>query len=254
MTKPPTTSERHRQLIQLVRLHQAIRVSDAADTLGVHEMTIRRDLNELAKQGLLTRTHGGAQLAGLEEPFLTRLQQHPAAKERIAKAALRFINASNTIAFDASTTALALARRLTGLEVSAIATNLGTANVLAEVGIPFTLIGGQFHDRSRSFVGTLAQELLQRFRPDLLFFSAKGFSAEAGFTDNFLPEAGVKEQLIASARYVIALLDSSKFGQAALYRFALPQAVDVLISEASPPAAIREVLTRHNIELIVAEE
>lgn len=253
MTKPPTASERHRQLIQLVRLQQAIRVSDVANSLGVHEMTIRRDLNELAKQGLLTRTHGGAQLAGLEVPFLTRLQQHPAAKERIAKAALRFISAGTTVAFDASTTALALARCLVGLEVSAIATNLETANVLAEVGIPFTLIGGQFHDRSRSFVGPLAQELVQRFRPDLLFFSAKGF-AEAGFTDNFLPEAGVKEQLIASARRVVALIDSSKFGQAALYRFALPEAVDVLITEASPPAAIRDVLARHNIELIVAKE
>lgn len=254
MTKPPTASERHRQLIQLVRLQQTIRVSDVADALGVHEMTIRRDLNELAKQGLLTRTHGGAQLGGLEVPFLTRLQQHPAAKERIAKAALRFIGAGNTVAFDASTTALALARRLNGLDVSAIATNLETANVLAEVGIPFTLIGGQFHDRSRSFVGTLAQELVQRFRPDLLFFSAKGFSAEAGFTDNFLPEAGVKEQLIASARYIVALIDSSKFGQAALYRFALPEAVDVLITEASPPSAIQDVLARCDIELIVAKE
>lgn len=253
MPKPPTTSERHRQLIQLVRLHQTIRVSDVADALGVHEMTIRRDLNELAKQGLLTRTHGGAQLAGLEVPFLTRLQQHPAAKERIATAALRLIKAGSTVAFDASTSALALARRLTGLEVSGIATNLETAQALAEVGTPFTLIGGQFHDRSRSFVGPLAQELLQRFRPDLLFFSAKGFAAEAGFTDTFMPEAGVKEQLIASARQVVALIDSSKFGQAALYRFALPPAVDVLISEAEPPADIRNLLARHNIELIVAK-
>ena len=248
-------AERHRHILQLAFSERIVRIRDLARTLNVHEMTVRRDLDVLAEGGLLERVHGGARVAqgaGTEVAYRVRAGQHTGAKEQIAKAALTLIEENDVVGFDASTTALALAQLLGNVPVQAVVTGLDVANVLAAAGVPLTLIGGSFHERARSFVGSLVTQNLSRLRLDTVFFSAKGFSPRTGFTDAHLPEVEVKERLIAVSRRVVALVDSSKFGYEAFGQIAPIERVDILITEAAPPPAVVRALKKAQVRLVVA--
>ena len=220
-------------------------------------MTIRRDLDTLADQGLLQRVHGGARLtqqAGAEVAYTMRATQQLGAKARIAQAALSLVQEGDTVGFDASTTALALAQRFGRVQVQAVVTGLDVANALAAAKVPFTLIGGTFHDRARSFVGPMVTHGLAQLHLDTVFFSAKGLSVGAGFTDAHLPEVEVKERLIAAGRKVVALLDSSKVGLEAFSKIVGLERIDVLITDIRPPPVLQEALAAADVRLIVAEE
>ncbi len=157
------------------------------------------------------------------------------------------------VGFDASTTALTLAQLLGNVPVQAVVTGLDVANALAAAGVPFTLIGGSFHGRARSFVGGLVTQSLSRLRLDTVFFSAKGCSPQTGFTDAHLPEVEVKERLISVSRRVVALIDSSKFGYEAFGQIAPLEQVDILITDVAPPTAVVRALDKAQVQLIVAE-
>ncbi len=250
-------AERHQHILRLAFSKRIVRIKDLAQTLGVHEMTIRRDLDTLAEQGLLQRVHGGARLAqqaGAEVAYTMRAAQHVEAKERIAQAALSLIGENDVIGFDASTTALTLARQLGHAPISAVVTGLDIANVLAADKVPFTLIGGTFHERAHSFVGSMVTQGLSRLHLDTVFFSAKGLSLHAGFTDAHLPEVEVKERLIAAGGKIVALIDSSKFGHEAFSQIVPLEQIDILITEVAPLETVVQALEEADIRLIVAEE
>ena len=164
------------------------------------------------------------------------------------------MQAGDTVGLDASTTALALAQRLGERPVQAVVTSLDVANALASAKVPFMLVGGTFHERERSFVGGTATQALERLHLDTVFFSAKGFSLRAGFTDAHLPEVEVKEKLIGSGGTVVALLDSQKFGLEAFGKIATLEQIDILVTDAAPPKAVREALLEADVQLIVAGE
>ena len=250
-------AERHQHILRLALGERIVRIKDLARTLGVHEMTIRRDLDTLAEAGLLQRVHGGARLvqqAGAEVAYTLRAAQQVDAKLRLARAALTLIDEGDVVGFDASTTALTLAQLLGGVPVQAVVTGLDIANALAAAKVPFTLIGGTFHERARSFVGSMVTHSLARLHLDTVFFSAKGLSVKAGFTDAHLPEVEVKERLIATGGKVVALLDSSKLGLEAFSRIVPLDQIDVLITDVDPSAELKEALGAADIHLIVAEE
>ncbi len=250
-------AERHQRILRLAFSKNIVRIKDLAQTLGVHEMTIRRDLDTLEDQGLLQRVHGGARLiqqAGAEVAYTMRSTQQVEAKDRIARAALFLIEEHDVVGFDASTTALTLAQQLGSASIQAVVTGLDIANVLAAAQVPFTLIGGSFHERARSFVGSMVTQSLARLHLDTVFFSAKGLSVGAGFTDAHLPEVEVKERLIAAGGKIVALIDSSKFGHEAFCQIVPLEQIDILITDVTPSATVAQTLEKADIRLIVAEE
>lgn len=254
---PLVPAERHQHILRLALGARIVRIRDLARSLGVHEMTVRRDLDALTKQGLMQRVRGGARLtqqAGAEVAYTMRATQQLPAKARIAEAALGLVHEGDTVGFDASTTALGLAQRLGGVPCQAVVTSLDVANALASAKVPFMLVGGTFHERARSFVGGTVTQTLARLHLDTVFFSAKGFSLRAGFTDAHLPEVEVKEQLLESGGKVVALLDAHKFGLEAFGKIATLEQVDILITDAAPPKPVREALAEADVQLIVAEE
>src|SRR6476469_7079263 len=168
---------RQQDILRRALTHKVVRIKELAAELGVHEMTVRRDIDALCEQGKLLRTHGGAQLLDRTSEELSqqlRAGQNVEAKERIARAALELIQDGDTVALDASTTSLALARLLVARRVQAIACSLDAANVLASASVPFLMVGGNFNVQARSFVGAFFTETMARLHPDLVFFSAKG--------------------------------------------------------------------------------
>lgn len=246
---------RQQDILRRAMTHKIVRIKDLAAELGVHEMTVRRDLDALCEQGKLQRVHGGAQLLERTAEELSqtlRAGQNVEAKERIARAALGLIQDGDTVALDASTTSLALARLLPTRKVQAIACSLDAANVLAAGGVPFLMVGGNFHAPARSFVGAFFLDTLQRLHPDLVFFSAKGYTPDAGFTDPHLPEVGSKQALIRSGSSVVALVDHSKFGRRALATIATHADVNTIITDAEPDHDICSALDTNDIQLILA--
>ncbi|BDP44050.1 DeoR family transcriptional regulator (plasmid) [Deinococcus aetherius] len=252
---PKLGSDRQHQILRRALAERVVRIKDLAADLGVHEMTVRRDLDQLAEQGYLERVHGGARLLEKTSEELAhqlRATKNTEAKEAMAQAALGLIQDGDVVALDASTTALALARILHARKVSAIVSGLDAANVLAQNGVPFLMVGGNFHAPARSFVGAFFLDTIARLHPDKVFFSAKAFSPEIGFTDPHLPEVGAKQALIRSASTVVALLDASKFARRALATIATLDQVDTLVTDADPPKDIRATLDAADLQLIIA--
>lgn len=250
-------AERQQEILRRAMVSRIVRVKSLAAELGVHEMTIRRDLEVLADQGLLERVHGGARIrnqAGRESSYQMRVVANTREKELIAEAAAALLEEGDTVAFDASTTALAVIGKLSAEDLQAIVISLDGANAAADAGIPFILIGGSFHAPARSFTGGQVGLQLERLHPDKVLFSAKGFTPRAGFTDAHLAEVESKERLIRSAGLVIALLDHSKFGKEALGTIAAMDQVDVLVTDQEPPAEYRESLESAGVRLVVAGE
>jgi DeoR/GlpR family transcriptional regulator of sugar metabolism len=248
-------SERQDELLRKVRLDKIVRIKDLAAEYGVHEMTVRRDLDQLAERGQIERFHGGARInekRAEELSHFLRSTQNTAEKERIARAAFDLIDDGDVIALDASTSSLALARLLTARSVQAFVTSLDAANVLATSGVPFVLIGGQFNVGARSFYGTFFQQTLDQLHPDKVFFSAKGYTPREGFTDASLELAEAKIAMRATGATMIALVDHSKFGKSSLTTIARTDQVDIVITDQTPPDDIRETFDKTDVRLIVA--
>ncbi len=254
---PDTNSlERHQLILENALTYGIARTKTLAAKFGVHEMTVRRDMDYLEEQGLLERVHGGARIVketSEEVAYSLRAAQHTLEKQRIARAALSLIQDGETIAIDSSTTGLALVRMLAARQVHAIISGLDAANILASSGVAFTLMGGVYHSPARSFVGSVFSAGLKRFQPDKVFFSSKGFTPEHGFCDAHLPEVEAKELLIAASVQKIALLDSSKFGSRAANQIIAMNAVDMIITEKQPDAQTRGALQKAAVHVLIAK-
>jgi DeoR family fructose operon transcriptional repressor len=248
--------ERQQEILRRAFVDKVVRIKDLAPEYGVHEMTIRRDLDQLADLGQLERIHGGARIADKMSEELShhlRATHNPEGKERIARAALSLISDGDAVALDASTTVLALARLLRARNVQAFVTGLDAAEVLAISGVPFILIGGEFHPPARSFVGSFFHETISRLHPDKVFLSAKGYTPETGFTDPHLPEVEAKMRLERSGGSTIMLLDHTKFGTRAFATIATTGEVDIVITDREPSAVYRGALEDADVRLIVAD-
>ncbi len=248
-------SERQQDILRRSLGGGVVRVRDLAAEFGVHEMTIRRDFDALVDQGLMERVRGGARLRermGEEISHQLRAARNTEAKTAIARAALSLIAPGDTVAFDASTTALALVRMVHDRNVSAIVSGLDAANALAASAVPFVMVGGAFHGPARSFTGVLFEESMSRLHPDKVFFSARGFHAALGLTDSHLPEVGAKRAMLRSGAMTVALMDSSKFGRRALATIAAMDEIDVLVTDRPPADADLAALEAADIRVIVA--
>lgn len=248
--------QRQRRILLQAASREVVRVDELAQLLGVHEVTIRRDLDDLARRGLIERVRGGARLAarGQEElSYSVRAAAVPEAKAAIARKALELVGEGETLGLDASTTALALARLLRGRRVQVVTTGLDAASALAEEQVPFTLIGGTFHAPARSFVGSLANASLERLHLSKVFFSAKGYTPQAGFTDAYPPEVECKEHLIRAGKVVVALLDHTKFGVEALLTIVREDQVDIVVTDREPPREALVAFRQTGTQVLVAQ-
>lgn len=250
-------SERKRKILEALLVEKFVPIRDLAAQMGVHDITIRRDLQDLEKQRVLEVVRGGARLieqAQMDVAYDLRAQTELDAKRRIAGAALSLIQDHDTIALDASTTTLEIARIASVREgIHVLASSLDAANVLAASKVPFTVVGGTFNPVVRGFSGPISEIILGRLHPDKVFFSARGLSVKGGLTDASLVEAEVKNRLIQSAKTAIALIDHTKFGVLAFSSIVSLSQVDILITDREPDAGMRKLLSDSGVELVVAE-
>jgi DeoR/GlpR family transcriptional regulator of sugar metabolism len=253
-------SQRQARILAEIRRHGAARVTDLTELLGVSDMTVRRDLEQLAQTGSVHKVHGGAVLrtTASEEPgFEVKVSLEQPAKTAIAALAATLIEPGSAIALSAGTTTWGLARHIGTIPGLTIVTNSTTvAESISAAGSrndQTVILTGGIRTPSAALVGPVADLTLRNLHVDQLFLGVHGMDAVAGFTTPNLAEAETNRALIEGANRVVICVDSTKWGSIGLASFAPLSAADVLVTDSGLPPDARAVLTEEVGSLLVAE-
>ncbi len=257
--QPLLAGQRRAEILARVEAHGGVRVSDLVDQLGVSDMTIRRDIGQLAVEGLVARVHGGAvaiQGRRSEEPgFAAKSGLMSADKRAIAHAAASLVEPGASIGISAGTTAYEVARAIRGIPDLTVVTNsVPVAQLLHEADTPgqaVVLIGGT-RTRSDALVGPIANAALRLLHVDRLFLGVHGLDARAGLTSPNLLEAETNRYMIESAARVCVVADHTKWGVVALGTIAALDRVDEFVTDAGLATEARDELAESVGELIIA--
>lgn len=266
--------QRRALILDEVRRRGGVRVNELTRRLRVSDMTVRRDLDALARQGVLEKVHGGAvpvAAARTHEPgFEAKSGLEPRAKEDIARAAAAMIAPGTAIALAGGTTAFALARRLTDPEalpdLTVVTNSVRVADALYHAhrsrsgaastrpgGAAVVLTGG-VRTPSDTLVGPVADSAIRSLHFDVLFIGVHGISVEAGLSTPNLAESETNRHFVRSARRVVVIADHTKWGTVGLSSFARLAEVDTLVTDAGLPAEARaEIEERLPGGLVVAD-
>lgn len=215
------TSQRKNEILSMLKQQGQVEAKALAAHYKVSEDTIRRDLREMAAEGLLQRVHGGALLASPAEADLTIRQGIAvSSKEKVAVAALRLIAPGQIVILDGGTTCAELARRLPRDMPLTVVTHSPTIAVaLAEHDkLEVLLIGGRLYRHSMVALGAAALEALSHVRADLYFMGVTGVHHEAGFSTGDFEEAYIKRALSAHAAETVVLASAEKLGVGSAYK------------------------------------
>ncbi len=247
--------KRHHLILDALEKRGSITVNQLVEMLQVSEMTIRRDLDVLARKGLLRRVHGGAVLdrrRSYEPPFFMRSLENAEAKQRIGQAAANLIESGESIILDVGTTTLEIARCLKEKQnLTVITPSLPIANLLSKnPDIRLIMTGGIVRPIELSMVGHLAKRALNDFFVDKLFLGAAGVDFDVGLTEYNLEDALVKQAMIKNAKKIILVADSSKFGRIAFTGIAPIDVLNTVITDQTIDPEWIARLRRLGIEVI----
>ena len=251
--------QRHSVILDAVRTHGGVRVADLVGELGVSDMTVRRDIGELSRRGLVARVHGGAAAVGgrsSEEPgFAAKSTLATGAKRAIAALAATLVEPGASVALSAGTTTVEVAHALRDLAGLTVVTNSPrVADVLhdpADHDRTVVLTGG-VRTPSDALVGPVAVAGLAGLHVDVLFLGVHGLDATAGLTTPNLDEADTDRALLRTAGRVVVVADSTKWGVVGLSSIAGLDAVDVLVTDTGLGPDARAAVDHHLGELLLA--
>lgn len=248
--------ERRAAIVQLLHEQGKVEVRDLSRRFGTSDATIRNDLNDLQRHGVLKRAHGGAVRVDPStfDPALdikTRL--HSDEKRRIGVAAAALVDDGSSILLDSGSTTHQVARHIKGKKNITVITN--GVNIATElVGVPglqLILLGGRVRDNSVSVVGQSAVEMLERLSVDTLFMAVDACDLEFGLTTPNLDECLVNQAMLRVARRKILVADSTKFGHRSLSLIAPVTAIDTVITDTHLEADVRRGLAERSIEVVL---
>ncbi|GGT56650.1 DeoR/GlpR family DNA-binding transcription regulator [Streptomyces atratus] len=259
--------QRRALILDEVRRRGGVRVNELTRKLSVSDMTVRRDLDALARQGVIEKVHGGAVPvveASTHEPgFEAKSALELTAKEDIARAAAAMAVPGSAIALSGGTTTYALAQRLLDVPDLTVVTNsVRVADVFhsaqrsgaaggARTGAATVVLTGGVRTPSDSLVGPVADQAIASLHFDVLFLGVHGISVEAGLSTPNLAEAETNRRFVQSARRVVVVADHTKWGKVGLSSFATLEQVDTFVTDSGLSAAAREEIEEHLPGLLV---
>lgn len=252
--------QRQAHILDVVRRDGGVRVSELVRDLAVSDMTVRRDLESLADQGLVEKVHGGAtsvQPLSTDEPgFAAKSTLQLAEKESIARRAAGLVRPGTAIGISAGTTTYALARHLTEVPGLTVVTNsVPVADVFherARVDQTVVLTGG-VRTPSDALVGPFAVTAISTVHVDLVFMGVHGMDPHSGFTTPNLMEADTDRALVAASRRLVVLADSTKWGVVGISRIATLAQAHVVVTDSGLGAEAQAQLAGHVGELLVTQ-
>ncbi|MER5888901.1 DeoR/GlpR family DNA-binding transcription regulator [Streptomyces sp. NPDC001941] len=236
------SEERHHRLLAEARRRGRVEVATLAVDFGVAPETIRRDLSELERRGLVRRTHGGAypvESAGFETNLAQRVTLHAENKRRIAAEAVRHLAGAETVFVDEGYTPQLLASLLPDdRPLTVVTASLSTAAAVAEsANVTVLLLGGRVRGRTLATVGAWACDMLAGFVIDLAFIGANGISREFGLTTPDPVVADVKAKAVQVSRRRVFLGHHGKFGANSFCRFAEVGDFEAIVTDAGLSSA-----------------
>ena len=248
---------RRARIVTLVRQRGFCSTTELVNELGVSDMTVRRDVRRLEGDGELRSVRGGVSVRHptlRTSQFTTRAGLHAQAKQRMASAAAALVRSDDVVAFDAGTSAFAVATCLPDDYRGHVVTHSIPVlqHLLHIPGARVTGLGGDLHHPSQAFVGPSTIEAIARLRVRVLFLGVAGIDTDGLYAEAEV-ECEVKKALIASAERVVVLADAGKFARPAAVRFSGLECTDVLITDAPPRRAVRAALQASTTDLIVAD-
>lgn len=247
------SAERIRAIMNALRTSDSVSVAELALAYGVSEMTIRRDLDELAQQGVVRRVRGGALsllLRGEEPPFGVREREAVDAKRRIGAEVASLLADGEAVLLDGGTTALEVARAVRDRRLTILPLALQAAQELtAAPRVRLVLPGGEVRQGEMNFVGPLTETSIKALRFDTAVIGCCGLSAEHGLTAHDLPEVAIKQAAIASARRVVVACDSGKFSRTAFGAVCGLDRLDVVVTDDGIPRDQHDALTAAGVTI-----
>ncbi|MDA5285263.1 DeoR/GlpR family DNA-binding transcription regulator [Streptomyces sp. NPDC054904] len=241
------SADRLRQITDAVRDTGRRSVAELAELTGASEMTIRRDLESLAEQGVLERYRGGARsllLRGEEVPFALRAREGTEAKRRIAAEVAALIADGESVVLDSGTTCLEVAGALHDRRLTVVPLSLHAANTLADAPrLTLLLPGGAPRRGELALTGPLTEASLAALRFDTAVIGCCGLTAADGLTAHDLADAAVKRAAIASSRRVIAVAEGAKLSRTALAHVLPAGALHAVVTDETASADAVDALT-----------
>lgn len=248
---------RHAHIVNWLDRHGVASIASLAQEFHTSELTIRRDLAELCRQGLLDRTHGGARRrddsVGREpSPYAVREREQAREKAALAKIAARFVADGDSLIINAGTTMRQLALEIRAKDLKVVTNGVTVAPVLGELpGAELLLLGGALDPRKMATIGVEVEHMLENIRVRKAFLGVSGISAQHGMFMHSPEEARVNAALIAHADEVIIVADATKFAANQPYRIGPWSTATRLVTEEKVPADLRATIAAQGVEVIV---
>lgn len=250
-------AERHKLIIETLEKDGFVAVDKLSKILNVTSVTIRKDLRQLEKKGLLYRTHGGATPISphiaernVSEKEKINIEQ----KRRIGVAAAKLIEDNDSIIINSGSTVCEFAKNITPNNSLTIVTSSVTATlIISELdNINLLLLGGNFRKRSMSVIGNYSMGFLSNITCTKCFLGVDGIDMDFGITTSNIEEADLNKSMMRVSIRTIVLCDSSKFRNKGFAKICDIDDIDIIITDDGIPASMKSELESKGIELIIA--
>ena len=248
-------TERQSKIIKLVNQHQKIEVSRLAEILKVSQVTIRKDLDFLETEGLLSREHGYALIKNAND-INTRLTINYETKLNIAIKAAGMVNNGETVMLESGSTCALMAEELAKLkkDVTIITNSAYIAIRVRDLPLrKIILLGGEYQKEYQGMVGPLIRKCAREFYVDKFFVGTDGFIPDAGFTCDDLMRVETMKYMADSANRMIILADSSKFKQKGVVIQSAFEDIDTVCTDSGISPEALAILKQNNVNVEIAE-
>lgn len=258
--KEAVMEERRRGILRSLEEKGSVRVTELSERYHCSQVTIRTDIKEMEKEGLLQRTHGGAVLLQEKEEKKYRaksLYRRIEEKEKIAKCAYSFIEDRDTIILDDASSSFYLALYIKNhpeKRLAVVTNSLLSGNELAGLAhVELYMIGGHVGGHLSATMGDSAVQNMEKFHVDKAFIGVHSINFEVGLTSIATPQMQVKKGILKAAKEVYVLADSSKFGGGYLSVICPIHQVHKIITDSGVSKSDRKKAQELNVSLVVAD-
>ena len=248
------TIKRREEIVRILLENKEVGVAELSQRFKVSEVSIRKDLNELSRKGLLVRSRGGAVAVNKITKELSIQEKHTenlAIKRKLGKFVASLIQDGESIVIDSGSTTEEVAKCLGNHSDITVMTN--GLNIAYELSlfenITVMMTGGTLRQKSQSFFGRHAEESLSLLRFNKLILGVDGFNPESGISTFFEPEAQLNRKMCEACSEIIVVTDSSKFDKGGFHQIVKLKDIDHLVTDHGIPTELERYLIENGVKL-----
>ncbi|MSC86330.1 DeoR/GlpR transcriptional regulator [Eubacterium sp. am_0171] len=245
---------RRKEILAALKKHGKVNTIELAEKMNVSPMTIRRDFTKFAQEGLITVEYGGAILKEgylFEDSMVTKQDQYPEEKARIAQKCAEYIKEGDSVYLDAGTTVCEIAKQIRDRRNLIVVTHsLLVANALAHSpGIKVIMMPGEYREFSMAYMGELTNSYITRFHIDKTFLGVEGIDLKNGVTVPDIIDGASKRTLAEHSDKVICVADSSKIGKTTFFKICEVEDLQILVTDKGISEKAKEELISSGLNL-----